>query len=275
MGGFDPRGPGVGTQDSEPPSTDEFDFNIPQDEESEPILTPIGFDSDTGRALLEGDTNIPTTLRGSERTSLPGSSGGVWRPTERDTLYYDVELDGLTRGFGAERTKELQSALVHLGFISDSKVIEYGSWDNDSKSAFRELLAVSNRSGTTWDLTLRRMLANPDLAARREASRPSGPTRAPFRARLPDRDEVKRVYRTAAIRTLGGRFDTEADEDVFADTFEKQVVAAQRAAYDGQTVREAPSAGVEAEEQIENTRGDEVDANRFAGYVRVLEDLIG
>ena len=86
---------------------------------------------------------------------------------------------------------------------------------------------------------------------------------------------MKRVYRSAAIRTLGGRFDTEADEDAFADAFEQQVVSAQRAAYAGRTVQEAPAAGAEAEEMLETTRGDEVDANRFAGYMRVLEDLIG
>lgn len=235
--------------------------------------TPIGFDPDTGAALFAGDSGVQPYL---ERTHFSESGMGPPVYSTRRKLYYDEYLDDLTSRLSPERTRELQQAFVYLGMLSEKSVVTYGRWDDSSRGALKELLAISNRSGRVWDQTLEDLLRTPNPALLAAPRGPSGPSRAPFQPRTPDRDEVKRVYQQAAIRSLGGQFNVSDDEmEAFADSFTEQVVSAQRAAYDGRPISEPPSATAEAQEQLEDTRGDEVEAADFAGYVDVLRELIG
>lgn len=260
-----------------PPDLDTILNGVPQEEEEEdapPVRTPIGFDRDTAVAILDGDSRVPTELTYSYERDLGARR---FRPdpvtvSGTQELYYDAGLDDLISNFGPERTREIQTALVQTGLLSGSSVITFGEWDNGSVNAFKELLGMSNRSGTVWQDTLGRLLSNPS-PLRSGGGGGGGASRAPFQARIPDRDEVRRSYRSVASRLLGGNFVSDEEADAFADSFTQQVVSAQRQAYNGQTINEAPSLEAETVETLETTREDEVDANRFAGYVKVLEEL--
>lgn len=89
-------------------------------------------------------------------------------------------------------------------------------------------------------------------------------------------DDLKEVFRQAAYNTLGGRgFVDDAQIDQFVKAYQEQEIKAQRAAYDGGQVTDPPSASTMAEESVEAADPEGAEASRFAGYVGVLENLIG
>jgi hypothetical protein len=260
-----------------PPSTDDYEFDIPEEEgSSDPVYTPIGFDTETGWAMNEGISGVGDGLRWDY---TPGSAwdygiddGSI---SQTRDFYYDSGLDDLIANFSPESTRGIQAALVNVGLLSPTSVISFGAWDNNSRSAFRELLGMSNRAGIVWQDMLGQLAKNPSpLRSGRGGGGGGGARRAPFQPRVPDRDEVRRSYRSVASRLLGGNFVDDDQANAFADSFIEQVVSAQRQAYDGKKVTDAPSLEAEAVETLEEDRGTEVDANRFAGYARIMEELV-
>lgn len=239
---------------------------------------PIGFREPLfGR----GEEPVDIELRGFEEAG-PAAAEEFRRtvPAPVQGGYYDSDLDQIVAGIAGSpaSTASVQQAMVAAGLIKESAVITFGQWGNSETTAFAELLAMSNRSGRTWDVTLNNMLRSGGVAADGGGG---GGTGRRFVARPPNRGEVKRAYRNLRQRSLGGQFTREDDEafkaeqEAFANAFEAQVVGAQRAAFDGRSVESPPSLEAAALDKIETEQKAGVEAFSFAGLASAMTQALG
>jgi hypothetical protein len=241
------------------------------------------------------------TVRGSDRRdinpqyTLPppadlrhnrGMFGGFGAPVITSAPHYtNASLDQLTGTGGGSIPRGLtigaQQMMVEAGLLNPGSITEYGRWDNSSVSAFKEVLAIANRSGETWNGALSRMVRSGANLRSQSGGGGGGGGRAPFQPRTPNREEVKRNYRAIRQRELGGNFAALSDEafkaeqEAFANAYEAQVVGAQRAAYEGRAVQDAPGVESAALDKLEKEREGEVKANDFAGLARTMTEVLG
>lgn len=190
--------------------------------------------------------------------------------------YYPQDLDDIIGSFGVTERYSIKDLMIRSGLLSATSALPGDTFGDGEKTAFKELLGISNRQGFTWNRTLADMarMAPP-------GGGPSGPGRAPFKPRTPNRNEVKRAYRDIRKRMLGGQFTRtddqafEAEQEAFADAFEAQVVGAQRAAYEGRAVEEPPSLEAAAMDTLEEDQAAGVKAFSFAGLASAMTRALG
>lgn len=97
---------------------------------------------------------------------------------------------------------DLQRQMVDAGLITEDSRLQVGVWDETSRGAFTKLLGFANASGTTWEQALQRWS---EMSA--AFPQQGGPERPPLQVRLSNPDDLKRVFRTAVIDTLGAGWD--------------------------------------------------------------------
>ncbi len=266
----------------EKPDPDDFQPKQDDDDPDDPD-TYIGF----SQPLPEGEF---LTLEGLPEFSTRATTAGLHSPGGVPTIptqggYFGADFNNLLRGGNKDsidpsRISGIQSALIAVGLLRENESINPGEWDDNTRRAFKEILAISNRSGTTWDSTLRRLLRTGTFLGA-DDSGGGAARRAPFVARPPNRDEVKRGWRQIRASMLGGQFATadnesfKAEQEAFANAFEKTHVDAQRAAYDGRSVEQPPSLQSAVEENVEDTEEAGVGAFSFAGLARAMTRGLG
>lgn len=186
--------------------------------------------------------------------------------------YFDGD-EWAPQGWGPERMAELQLAMHKAGLLSDS--VHIGEWLEESANAFKNVLEFANRTGVSWEDALGRMASSPTL----KSLKGSGPTRAPFAARLSNPEDLREVFKQSAYGLLGGKGfidDTQLDQMVSA--YHQIETSSQRSAYDaagaGGAATEAPRPDTFAEGQLEELDPEGVKAGRMASYVGALEGLL-
>lgn len=183
--------------------------------------------------------------------------------------YFDGD-EWAPQGWGPNAIADLQAGMVAAGLLTGH--YNAGVWMDESANALKKVLAHANRTGTDmWTAIAELASSNTD-----KHPGPGGAGRAPFQARLSNPDDLKNVFKQGAYNLLGGGgFLDDSQLDAMVKAYQEQEVKAQRAAYGGGTTVDAPSPQTFAEEQIEQADPKGAEAARFAGFVGVLENLMG
>jgi hypothetical protein len=168
----------------------------------------------------------------------------------------------------------LQQQMITAGLIGRSTQFSKGIWDDATANAFGGVLAYANRTGLTWEAALANYVSNPITDS---TGGPKGPV---FTARLSNPDDIRAAFRRTTKSLLGGVFVDDTQQEAFVNSFQEAEVKAQRAAFNaatggGGTVVEAPSLEVLADETLKETDPAGYRAARFAGYGRMIQEMIG
>ncbi|HEY7821700.1 MAG TPA: hypothetical protein VIG24_02645 [Acidimicrobiia bacterium] len=148
-----------------------------------------------------GLADQPSLIGGFHRYGDPdlppvGPGGELQGPWSRDivnSVYYEGDDAAILRGMNTEDFARLQDNLASLGILTGHIP---GERDDRTLSTFRQVLTLSNRSGTPWQQTLQRLSTNPALA-----DEMSGFTSRPYMA--PDYASLAEEVRATMQRRLG------------------------------------------------------------------------
>jgi hypothetical protein len=222
------------------------------------------------------------TYASTQDQNRPGLRDISVADTEAGILYvapgYYQGAEMMFAGASEEAILDLQYRLVMAGLLPEDGGFYKGVWDPDTMGAFEYVLGHANRRGVTWEAALDEFIAGgADLRASRRPKGPKGPT---FTPRLTNPDDLKKVFRQVTYNTLGGQFVDEAQLDQMAQAYQQVELGAQRSQFNAQvggggTTVEQPAPDTFAETQLEQIDEDGAEATKFAGYVGVLESLIG
>lgn len=115
-----------------------------------------------GSDLLGEGRTLPYggTFSGEPFLQPDGSMTGplALRPGATGHTYYEGNQYDILKGLNTEDLVRVQQQLAAVGLASKPL---YGELDDGTIGAFTKLLAMSNRSGTSWDATLTRLSTNP------------------------------------------------------------------------------------------------------------------
>lgn len=223
---------------------------------AEDVLGPIP----TGGTAQAGYTGVPSGyVPPSKRAPKPvfDDKGKVAAYT-----FYDLVTDRnviLQQMDATARTKLLNGLALRMSGYKPGTGLE----DKD-KSAFADLLLYANVAGKPWSEAYVEFVRTTPVVQRVEKA----PT-----IRVTSPDDVKAVFRKTA-QDLLGRDVGDMEAAKFADIYQKlQIGTAQRAQAGGVVVEE-PSAGVLAEQQIEQRFGAEAQAYRAMQFMSVMDAAI-
>ena len=236
-------------------------------------MSDSGVDLDQYLAQLAAtssvDDNAPRIL-GEERGYTPpgADSGVIWQEGDAAAMVNRMRPSEITK---------IQQVLAQSGLISGS--VQFGLPDSRTVSAYEQVLTMSNRSGLSPLVILGRLAStNRDLMLEEmNRASASGPTRAPFTARVSNPDELRRFFHDAVVELTGSSQNIDIDAMVSAyQTAEKNSQAqAYNAAPTGGTVTDAPSPEEFARQQVEQQAGDEMQANGVVERAGQLFNMLG
>ena len=160
-------------------------------------------------------------------------------------------------GRGPEYIAAIQDKLLATGLLTGG--FSYGTWDSKTANAYKQVLALANRAGVGEDEAFSQYLRSPVLQERSK--------RAPFRAELPNPDDLRRKIDEIATDEIG-RGVTPGERETLVQLYSALVTRTQRQAYDtaetGGAVTDAPSFGTFLSNELEVRHPDEYGAKRLA-----------
>jgi hypothetical protein len=212
----------------------------------------------TGRKVFDDKGNIiryEGYRYASQRPSPwgPGMLSGVQTPK-----YFSGDQDSI--GYmPVERLVNLQRAMNQIGLLSKNYTV--GVVDQQTRSAFTNLLETANFSGEEYEQTILRMAAA------------GGSQRGNLsQYRVSNPDDVKSVINKVAQQTIGRKLQ-EGDLDRMARLFLEEE---RQSARSGSTeVVSAPNVQTFAEQQLEATMPEETQARQFGSYMEAIQQKYG
>lgn len=234
----------------------------------------------------------------------PGSSrlGGGYRATNPDAVTSGVyepyrgpatrgpvetppryalgdEWEPQTKSWAPERIADIQAQLVDAGLL-DPDDYQRGFWDQESATAYRQLLGYSNVSGLDSHQTLQRI--GEVKAKFGSTADKAGKVRQPFISELADPVELSDLLDDVAVRRMGRGLSPE-EKARFSDSFRGLQESEQRKYYEasgsglpggpGGSVT-MPDAGARAQEFVTSTRPDDVAAYQYLQAFKSFENLL-
>lgn len=230
--------------------------------------------SDLQRLIEQGPVAAPT----STRSPLGVPKGFVAPVANPDQFGPGVPLNIPARYFegdewtpsslAPEKIAQLQAALARAGLIGPKDKYRLGVWDDTTRSAYRNALETANASGVD-DQTAIAMYANSHTIA----PDPSA-GRAPLVTRMPNPDDLRATFTSAARSLLGHRADDALIERMIAG-YQQASAQEQTAGYDlaggtGGVVTEAPTPSAFAEQQLRAAAPEDVAAHRGLGVGNLI-----
>lgn len=158
-----------------------------------------------------------------------------------------------------ETIVNIQNAMNQVGLLGKGYAV--GVVDSATKTAYRNLLEQANQYGEDWEQSIIRL-----------ASSGAGKSGTLTQYRVSNPDDVKAVVNQTAERLLGRKLP-QGDLDRMARLYleeERRVGRSQ-----SREVTSAPNVGVFAEQQIEQSMGEETTARQFGGYMEAIKDKYG
>lgn len=159
---------------------------------------------------------------------------------------------------GPEYIASVQDKLLAAGLLTGG--FSYGTWDAKTANAYKQVLALANRAGIDENEAFAQYLRSPVFDA--SASR-----RTPFRAELPNPDDLRKRIDEAATEEIGRGLSPE-ERETLVKVYSSLVATTQRRAYDtaetGGSVTDAPSFDTFVENELERRHPDEYGAKQMA-----------
>jgi len=193
---------------------------------------------------------------GFETKPLPGSYTG-FQPRVQGTPYGAMPanvryFDGdeyQIANFKPEEIAEIQQRMNKAGVLG--KKYRIGLADDETISAFKEVLGQANRTGTNWTSALGSLVSTPRQG-----------TGLTYKVSNPD--DIRKVIQQTASTVLGRSADTELVNRLVKSYQQLQIQEQQGVIKSGGMKTQAPELSVFAEEQLREKSGAEADAFRFA-----------
>lgn len=214
--------------------------------------------------------------------TAPAGSGDTGMEAERAAYAYETQQIAVPPTFyetDLERPNSwsggsiasLQQDLVAAGLLS-KKGFSLGLYDDATQTAYSKVLQYANKAGIkSIDEALGTFLARPRVGLGGGAS---GGGRAPFRAELPNPDDIKALI-DATVPNILGRTLTEAEKEAVVGAYQAVVGGAQQQAYNtaesGGTVTQAPDASTFIAKRVKELNPEEADLyGKFSKVGNVL-----
>lgn len=193
-------GSGAAYLDPAPPNGGDF-----TDEEDRPNYIGVG-----DNAIVPPSPGLGTTSMWPGGTPANPYPEGI---TGRLPQYEDGDEWELFDTLSPEAVAGIQEAFQEAGLIPVSATLPYGTWDQQTANAMRQVLSLANASGNNWEYTFRQMARNAPgyLTAEREEQAAAEEARntptplPPFKASNPD--DLRAVVQQVARRTIGRKAD--------------------------------------------------------------------
>lgn len=138
-----------------------------------------------------------------------------------------------------ERVADLQAQLVDAGLL-DPDSYQRGYWDDESATAYRQLLGYSNVAGIDSHQTLQRI---GEVKSKYGTTADKARVRQPFIAELADPAALNDLLDNVSVRLLG-RALSPTEKGTFAESFRTTQESEQRRAYDMAGVENGPGGTV-------------------------------
>lgn len=205
--------------------------------------SPIGVpqyttDPSTGQVATDASGN-PVPWFGAKSTpAIPNvfaGTGGSQATSYFGAQYHDGDEWAVIGNMPPELRSQVQQAMLDRGLFGSKKPnVALGSWDNESASAFKQVLAYANATGKDWQDALQSMpvLSDDELAA---ADGTKGSKRQINQIKLSNPQDLAQVFKNAAADLLGSAPPQE-EIDKFVRAYqnsereEQQTAIAQQAA---------------------------------------------
>lgn len=177
-----------------------------------------------------------------------------------------------------EQLAALQKAMVQAGLLKPGQA-QLGVWDQPSMSAYTELLAFANASGSDVATALKQWGTAHD-------QQPGGDIRAPLTVRVTNPDDLKAVFRKSVIDTLGQGWDSDKIDRMVA-AYQGVETEAQQQQYamtgsgsqtdpgTGGTVVNPPNPQTFAETQARQENPDLAQEHDSLGFIDAFNQLVG
>lgn len=170
----------------------------------------------------------------------------------------DVDaLNGLSRG----SISSWQSRLNAAGLLGNNFAL--GIVDNQTRSAYTEVLAVANREGVTQEEAIA-------MIQQRRVKVGGGSVQ---RYRMTNPTDLKVVIRSVAQNALGRNLD-DADINKLVKLFQQEEVSAQKQYSAGGAVAEAPSAEQFVQSKIQADFGEEVSIRKLDQVFSAVDEAL-
>ena len=180
-----------------------------------------------------------------------------------------------TQSWSPERIADIQAQLVDAGLL-DPDDYQRGFWDQESATAYRQLLGYSNVSGLESHQTLQRI---GEVKSRFGSTADKAVKRQPFISELTDPMALSDLLDDVAVRRMG-RGLTPEEKARFSDSFRGLQESSQRQAYDmsapdasGGSVT-TPNPQARAEAFVTENRPDDVAAYQYLQAFKSFENLL-
>lgn len=152
--------------------------------------------------------------------------------------------------------------LANAGFIDPGSIGDYAA----EMRAITNAMETANFAGLEWGYAIQQRLSGGPVKISG-----GGGTRT-YQKTAPE--DLKKVGNKIALQTLGREF-TQEEADRFVQAYQQQEVGAQRAAYGGGVMQQAPAIDVAAETFAEQTAPKEAGAYEYLNYMNKLFGMIG
>ena len=246
-------------------------------------------EEDEAEYIGPGSSRLTSGYRATVPPQKPGGRLGVARsPSEfvQSQVPHEVapryklgdEWEPQTKSWSPERIADIQAQLVDAGLL-DPDDYQRGFWDQESATAYRQLLGYSNVSGLDSHQTLQRI---GEVKSKYGTTADKGAKRQPFISELADPTELSSLLDDISVRRMG-RGLTPEEKARFSDSFRGLQESEQRKYYEasgsglpggpGGSVT-MPDAGSRAEEFVTSTRPDDVASYQYLQAFKSFENLI-
>lgn len=209
-------------------------------------LAPPNLDRSVGRAVGDLDYGYPVPPR--------YFVGHEWRPAS----------------LPAEDIARLQAEFVEAGLIRKGTKFRLGTWDEQSRAAYADLLAFANASGLEERQALRRY-------AEGRARFGDDSTRAPLTVELTNPTTLRKIIERGARETIGRRLSPE-ETTALVNAYQAQERSYQESAYasaeEGGSVVSPPDPLAFAEEEIERRNPVEAGAKDIVAVGNEFRELL-
>lgn len=213
----------------------------------------------TGETTYEGYTAPSVQQRIASNLPTPYVPNLPQRTVE--PRYFVEDLDGLS-GFSRPTIASWQMRLNASGLLGNN--FSLGVVDNQTRSAYGEVLAVANREGVDAETAL-------NLVQQQAVKLKSGGGVTRYKVSNPA--DIKAVINQSA-QTLLGRSLDDKQLDAMVRAFQQQEVTAQKAYQAGGVATEAPSVQQFATKRIEKDFGEQVDTRRLNSVFGAVHKLL-
>lgn len=226
---------------------------------AKPVIKDTFFDPS-----IMGESGTPQPYTRTAEVAPRYAIGDEWSPQ--------------TQSWSPERIADIQAQLVDAGLL-DPDDYQRGFWDQESATAYRQLLGYSNVSGLDSHQTLQRI---GEVKAKFGSTADKGAKRQPFISELADPTELNDLLDDVAVRRMG-RGLTPEEKARFSDSFRGVQESEQRKYYEasgsglpggpGGSVT-MPDARSRANEFVTSTRPDDVAAYQYLQAFKSFENLL-